>query len=291
MKVWLLRAGFVLVLSILFGLSVWQILRGGEKQEILEAGQVRLAAAPLSLTEAVGMDPQERDGRLIEFSGEAVLERWIALDNRMRDGAVGYEWLLPVRSGAGLVLLNVGWARTGGYREVIEVPRLPLDRLGVVRGGEGLAGGRDMIVGRIYQPKLLMQLDDEHVIEPGWPLRTQAVDFDRLQQRFRERVLDFEVRLIPGQSGFAAQDDGIAPVSGYGDSGGGAVGQGGLDSSNINTGANSAQAWPLRTDWPLLTQSPARHYGYALQWFLMGLAWIWVVLRISRRSETDAEAE
>lgn len=97
-------------------LGNWQVRRAHEKtalQERIDAG----AAAPV-------IDAREQaevaDWRTVTLAGRWQAERTIFLDNRVRDGRVGYEVLTPLRlDGEGVVLVNRGWTAGDPARRVL----------------------------------------------------------------------------------------------------------------------------------------------------------------------------
>jgi surfeit locus 1 family protein len=98
---------YVLGLSLLFGLSIWQYQRGVEKQRVaakrLESSPEVLSAVPDNLNDFI-----YRNGNL---SGRWLGERSFLMENRIYQGRVGYEVLTPFRLAADekILLVNRGW--------------------------------------------------------------------------------------------------------------------------------------------------------------------------------------
>jgi surfeit locus 1 family protein len=93
-------------------LGDWQLNRAAYKAELqqridLAAHQppVRLAAEPVASADLVFYR--------VQAAGEFLTEATILLDNRVRQGQVGYEVVTPLRlsGGAGAVLVNRGWVK------------------------------------------------------------------------------------------------------------------------------------------------------------------------------------
>lgn len=107
---------YVLALSLLFGLSIWQYQRGVEKQRVaakrLESSPEVLSAVPDNLNDFVY--------RNSNLSGRWLDERSFMMENRIYQGRVGYEVLTPFRLAADekILLVNRGWVSTPESAEV-----------------------------------------------------------------------------------------------------------------------------------------------------------------------------
>jgi surfeit locus 1 family protein len=126
-------------------LGNWQLGRAREKLD-LAAAQERLAREPaIHLGEALVI-PDQVENRQVEVRGRFDTRGTILLDNRVRNGIVGYEVVTPVRVADGRtdVLVNRGWiAGTGDRRRLPDI-RTP--------GGDVAITGRAVVPGkRLYE--------------------------------------------------------------------------------------------------------------------------------------------
>lgn len=103
-------------------LGNWQVRRAHEKTELQE--RIDAGAAAPAIDARVETDVA--DWRTVALAGRWQAERTIFLDNRVRDGRVGYEVLTPLRlDGDGVVLVNRGWTAGDPARRTL--PTLPTE--------------------------------------------------------------------------------------------------------------------------------------------------------------------
>lgn len=106
-------------------LGNWQSGRAREKAQQQARLEEALAAAP------VPIDPDVRNvaglaHRPVEVSGVFIEDRTILLDNRLRDGAAGYEVVTPLAiSAKTAILVNRGWTRAALDRNILPVISTP----------------------------------------------------------------------------------------------------------------------------------------------------------------------
>jgi cytochrome oxidase assembly protein ShyY1 len=159
---WIIALVAFLLLPVLVGLGKWQLERAEQKTELLQQWQQQtvylagLPGLPVSM------------GTRVQLSGELDDKRWFLLDNRVRDGEVGYEVLAlfqPVGESLQL-LVNLGWVKADVDRSVLPEVSLP--------------AGKIDIQGRLINPKNALQLAQDHWIT-GWPKRVQGIDIARIK--------------------------------------------------------------------------------------------------------------
>lgn len=225
---------FILVLVAvaagLTALGLWQISRGHAKTIAQQQLQQRDQQEVLDITHLATLPRSQWHGRRVQLQGEVLPGRWVALDNRIYQGRAGYEWLLPVKTEAGIVLLNYGWFISGASREVLSPPQ-----------EVSVSGGSVDVQVRMMIESPPFQLGDQ-ALEEGWPLRAQWLNYQALEQRYA-------VAVLPAQ----AQPTGEI------------------------AGAGAQRAWAGQA------LPPERHYGYAMQWFLLALAWCVLMFWYRRR--------
>ena len=98
----------VLLAPLFAGLGYWQLQRAAEKEAVLAAREHAQSAATLRL---IGdEDANALHLREVSAACRADAERQFLLDNRVYEGRVGYEVLLPCQLASGsVVLINRGW--------------------------------------------------------------------------------------------------------------------------------------------------------------------------------------
>ncbi len=229
---WRMTLLTVLLLPFLLLLGFWQLQRAEEKSALAMKWDLRSNEAPADL---IGLDlqaPEELAYTPVKLTGRYLAGKYYLLDNRIHGGRFGYEVLalFDVRDTDLIVLVNRGWIAGDPARQ--SLPTV------------SEAGGEVAISGHVYVPPGKPYLLEEQTLEPGWPLRIQAVEMDRLAPVIQEAtggdVFPYSVRIDEGESG------------------------------------------SLAVDWQIVNVSPEKHRAYAVQWYSMALALgIFYVLRSS----------
>jgi surfeit locus 1 family protein len=127
------------------GLGNWQLGRAQEKLG-LAAAQERLAREPALHLGEMMVPAVQAENRQVEVRGRFDARGTILLDNRVRNGIVGYEVVTPIRiADAHMhVLVNRGWVAGTGDRRRLPDIRTP--------GGEVAIIGRAVVPGkRLYE--------------------------------------------------------------------------------------------------------------------------------------------
>jgi cytochrome oxidase assembly protein ShyY1 len=164
--VWLLIT--LTAFAILIKLAHWQWQRAAEKTTQLQQLSVMQQQGPLRFAQVLQLPPAEADGAIVQDTG-----RWLApyiwlLDNRIVEGKVGYDVVIPVQFAAEstLLLVNLGWVRAPQSRselpdidipEQINIDGLLRSEVGGLRLGQNTDGS-------------------------GWPLRIQQIELAELQK-------------------------------------------------------------------------------------------------------------
>jgi surfeit locus 1 family protein len=147
-------------------LGSWQMDRAAYKQALQARAELAERQSPVHIpAEPVAADTLTF--RRVEAEGEFRPELTILLDNRVRQGMVGYEVLTPVRVGPQMhVLVNRGWVRAEATRERLPEVRTP--------------SGRVRVEGMALPPPRYFELSPETASGPVW----QNLDLDRYASRF-----------------------------------------------------------------------------------------------------------
>ena len=151
---------YVLGLSLLLGLSLWQYTRGLEKQEIVAMARL-VSEAPVSVAPDDWSEYVYRDSKL---EGQWADPRSFILENRIHKQRVGFEVLTPFRlSGDGTwMLVNRGWVAS---REEAEKPAV---------------SGPVMLSGVLYLPEIGVAFGDavlpDTLNSEYWPKKSLYID-------------------------------------------------------------------------------------------------------------------
>lgn len=238
-------------MPLLLVLGYWQLDRAEHKRHLEQKYNDRIRAAPLSLEQAT----QERDPAYIRVSlnGKFDNQHLFLLDNKIYQGRVGYEVIAPF-----ILDRRV-------YLEWRGQSNQPVDFVWVNRGWLPLGGSREQL------PEVPEVLSDQGIVasidipagesfvlaeEPfrnSWPEVIQSIDQARMAVRFAE------------DSNYKAAPFMVRLVEG-------SPGQ-------------------LQMIWRPINMSPAKHLGYALQWFSMAgaLTILYLYVTIKRIKEDDLE--
>jgi surfeit locus 1 family protein len=201
---WLIRwywlVLFLLALSLLVGLSLWQLQRATEKTTILsrmDAWQQKRALDIVALKNFFAESPtQSVDAAPVEFKA-----RWLApyvwlLDNKIVKGRVGYDVVIPVLSfddslgqqadQQPAVLVNLGWIEAPRSRA--DLPKLMLPNEFSIRG--------------IFRTQVSGVLLGQNVESKNqWPMRAQQIDLSEFSRQLGIALLS-GVIYQQGQSPF-----------------------------------------------------------------------------------------
>lgn len=176
---WKLTLMCLLLLPLLLRLGFWQLSREEEKRELQALYEERLQRLPVPLESLdAGSDLQYVP---VSIQGRFDNSRYFLLDNRVHEGRVGYEAIVPFLSSSGLVVfVNRGWLPGTGDRQ-----RLPV--LDAVEGEVQLEGNVHVPLGSALRlgdtspgpgwPKLLQEADSGAVLAELWGAEQGQVVF------------------------------------------------------------------------------------------------------------------
>ena len=219
-------------------LGVWQLQRADQKQEILAEHHLRRTTEPVALS-TINLN-EDHQYRRVSAHGEPDGQRYFLLDNRTRRGRAGYEVLWPLKVKGMWVLVNRGWVDGGLDRQILpKVSSLE----SVLEGGASLEG-------YLYRADKAIVLGEQEVIR-GWPQVVQQVDMAMLSER-----LGLSARQGLSEGAGEALFPYVLRLEGLSGQGAGE-----LNSKN-----------GLQLGWIVVNILPAKHTGYAVQWFAMALA-------------------
>lgn len=170
----------VLLLPIPLGLGFWQLDRADQKQQLLDRLERSPSAIQLPKVDVPMPYPLKIEARLDTRYP-------LLLDNRTREGRVGYELLLPFEElVSGLYgVVNLGWiAAPTDRRQLPELDSLLA----------GLDQGSHLLSGLLVSPDRGFMLAEDQWSE-GWPKRIQQVDLLRLEGLWQQPLHNAVLRL------------------------------------------------------------------------------------------------
>jgi cytochrome oxidase assembly protein ShyY1 len=178
----------VLGLPLLLALGNWQLTRAAQKEQALQLFDARSKTPPASLAELATLDPEHLDARRVLLRGSYLPEKSFLLDNRILNGRVGYELLMPFADVSGtVVFVNRGWLEARSTRNQLPeftTPAGPLE-----------------LLGELHVPSQNARAG--MFATDGWPSVVQAVDVPALSARAGMQAFPHVVRLAPEQPGVA----------------------------------------------------------------------------------------
>ena len=178
----------MLVFSLLIKLGFWQIGRALEKEQRQERISELSQQDALSLTQVLALNGLQ-DGindLPIQLDGEFVDDRIFLLDNQPDKGRFGYRVYQIIESNKHAVLVNLGWVLGSIDRNVLpEITAIT---------------GQHLITGHVREIEIGIQLQEQNLVNPTWPLRVQQIEIDKFSQLIDKKLLPFVVYLDKKES-------------------------------------------------------------------------------------------
>ena len=197
---WVPTIAALIALSLTLSAAYWQYGRAQYKIELREQYMARLAMPPLRLNDAIP-PPEMASFRKVQVSGEYVPEKAILLDNKVSEGAPGYEIVAPLRiSGSDrFVLIDRGWVSRGRDRSDQPVIRLPqgivmVTGTAVLPGRGALELSNVVVEGRVWQNLNLARFRDlQHLDVLGFIVQEQSSEDDGLKRNWPQPGFGIEM--------------------------------------------------------------------------------------------------
>ncbi len=171
-------------------LSLWQLQRADEKQNMQDTFDARRRAPSVELSE-LNIEPSTLNGQNVRLKGAYQADQSFLLDNRVMNGKVGFEVISPLRlhdEKWDLVLVNRGWVEMGRTRDDpvnIRVDQAEVDS-----------------TGSVYVAESPMYSLHDDTFE-GWPAVIQNLNVSLMAAQYagQLRVFPYIVRLDEGEPG------------------------------------------------------------------------------------------
>jgi cytochrome oxidase assembly protein ShyY1 len=165
---------------IMFALGMWQLQRAEEKSLRLLSIQKASLTEQINLQQAL-VDINNMLDMPISFNAKADVNRIFMLDNKIHNGRVGYQVLLPLKTSSGLLLANLGWLPGTMSRDVL--PSVTLD------------DKKMFYSGIVNFPTDNAMVTETAVLDDNWPKVVQQIDFEVIEAMYKAPFLPFVVQL------------------------------------------------------------------------------------------------
>lgn len=177
---WLATLVTFFAIVTLLRLGFWQLERMHEKEERLTQLQQSLAQKPMNLSDVSQLSTGIAD-LPVNIKATLETEHVFYLDNRIVNGAVGYEIIVPAATSQGLVLLNWGWIKANERREHLPEIQLPKSNVSVS--------------GNIVIPTLNPVVRETATTARDFPIVIQQIDIALMETMLSRQLLPFVVNV------------------------------------------------------------------------------------------------
>lgn len=175
----------LMALPVLIGLGLWQLDRAAQKRE-LKADYLAQQAQPPSPLNSANFNSLS-DYRRVLVQGQFDPSHIWLLDNKQRNGRVGYEVVMAFKLlEGGVILVNRGWLASPERRQ--SLPKIPN------------ANGPLLLFGELVSVSHHPLLNDTSLKE-DWPRVVLAMDIDAMSEQLEQPLLERYVRLDEASPG------------------------------------------------------------------------------------------
>ena len=163
---------FIFFAAVFFALGVWQIERGQNKQQVLDAFNAAIKAEPSVLSST------SKKWQRVYVSGSFDESRQILIDNTIFRGRVGFKVFTPfiLESSDKLLLVDRGWIEQESFRE--NLPSITIN------------SSFAELSGLLVNPELGFVLSED-LISKSWPKISQTQSLDYLVKEYPEELYPF----------------------------------------------------------------------------------------------------
>ncbi|MBE1300416.1 MAG: hypothetical protein GJ680_10995 [Alteromonadaceae bacterium] len=164
----------LVVFVILMKLGFWQLQRAEQKAEYLQQLEQNNKTKVTEITADLFAAEAPVGGRF-HLSGKVANDKLYYWDNRIVNGQVGYQVLVPVQTNLGWILLDLGWVKGNAQRGTlpgVDVPSVIEDELVA-----------------LWLPKKNALIKETLDIKAPWPKLVQEVNVSLLSQHFAQPFL------------------------------------------------------------------------------------------------------
>lgn len=175
---------YLITVSFLISLGVWQLGRAEEKKALLLAQKLSTDKEIIKIESILASNSENFSYRKIKISGYYDEAHQFLIDNQIVNGQVGYFVMTPLRleHSSKAVLVNRGWLPLNKNREVL--PEL------------SITTKKTTVTGTInHFPRVGIILAGAKIPTEGWPSVVHLVDINILAKKLAYALLPFQIEL------------------------------------------------------------------------------------------------
>jgi surfeit locus 1 family protein len=186
---WKMTLFTALLLPLLLMLGSWQLDREAEKIQLQALHETRTASAPVPV-DVLNWQGGDIAYQPVTMTGHFDNERYLLLDNRIQEGRVGYEVMMPFTTSSGQSLIvNRGWVAQGVTREQLPAV-MPVQESVTISGS---------VYVPISEPFLLSDVQEAQTND--WPRVVQKIDVNAWSKLLQTSLLPHTVRISQNSPG------------------------------------------------------------------------------------------
>tara|TARA_S200000501_G_C20704638_1_gene691185 strand:+ start:19 stop:714 length:696 start_codon:yes stop_codon:yes gene_type:complete len=153
-------------------LGFWQINRGNEKAEIIEAFEIQ------QTMQAVEFSANSKKWERVYINGELDAERLIFIDNIIYKGILGFKVVAPVSiEDSKIILVDFGWIKQPQSRDEVSFLNISKNK-------------NISVSGVLEAPEMGLILSDD-IFTNTWPKISQSKSISALESLFKEEIIQF----------------------------------------------------------------------------------------------------
>lgn len=168
---------------IMFALGIWQLQRAEEKTLRLIAIEHAAKTDEVDLQQVLRGNINEMQDMPINLNGVAESAQYFLLDNKIHEGRVGYQVLVPIQTKSGTVMANFGWVAATSSRKIL--PSIQIN------------AEQKLYAGVISIPVNNAMVTETAIVDGNWPKVLQQTDLSVIEQHYSQALLPFVVLLNP----------------------------------------------------------------------------------------------
>ena len=153
-------------------LGFWQINRGNEKAEIIEAFEIQ------QTMQAVEFSANSKKWERVYIDGELDAEKLIYIDNIIYKGILGFKVVAPVSiEDNKIMLVDFGWIKQPQSRDEVSFLNISKNK-------------NISVSGVLEAPEMGLILSDD-IFTNTWPKISQSKSISALESLFKEEIIQF----------------------------------------------------------------------------------------------------
>lgn len=174
---WMLILSAALLLPALIGLGFWQIDRAEQKQQLIQSWSEQQVQTRLPELSEFSSDQYMN----LDLQGYFDRQHYFLLENRFRDGNLGFEVVVPFSTVFGeRVLVNLGWIKAENNRSEKPMVTIPQSQISIQGGA------------RLIRPGFTLGVLS---VDQTWPIRIHQLDATYISQLLSTEILPIEIRV------------------------------------------------------------------------------------------------